>query len=550
LGELGINIVDKKIWVGNSSETPVLISDYNNLGNQGFQGSQGLQGLQGNQGSAGTNGSQGNQGYQGVVGTTGSQGLQGLQGASGNNGSQGFQGSTGAGNQGWQGEQGWQGHQGDQGWQGDQGYQGRQGFQGHQGDQGWQGDQGFQGITGTGNQGNQGFQGLTGTGNQGNQGFQGVVGTTGSQGSQGFQGVVGTTGNQGNQGFQGLTGPVAGSANQVVYKDGSNAAAGSSSFTFNGTTVTSPVLVISPTVGTGTQPSSFTINAPNHTALTSATEYSDVFLNLNRTVQFSAGFLSSQRAIKISAPTYSAVSASTFTNAATVQIDSAPVASTNLTITNAIALRVLTGIDAGVGIVIQGSSSQSGDLFRIQNFGGTKLLYVDSNYSLYLARSLNLTPFNTSAGNTSELRFYELAANGTNYVGFKAGDSIASNVIWTLPTTDGTSGQFMSTNASGTLSWTSNALTATAATNISGGGAGQVPYNTASGATSFLAAGTSGFFLKSNNTSAPSWASAVTFTSSASAPVSPIVGDTWLDTTSGILYRYFYDGDTNQWVQF
>jgi hypothetical protein len=31
LGELGINIVDKKIWVGNSSETPVLISDYNNL---------------------------------------------------------------------------------------------------------------------------------------------------------------------------------------------------------------------------------------------------------------------------------------------------------------------------------------------------------------------------------------------------------------------------------------------------------------------------------------------------------------------------------------
>jgi hypothetical protein len=113
----------------------------------------------------------------------------------------------------------------------------------------------------------------------------------------------------------------------------------------------------------------------------------------------------------------------------------------------------LTGTAAGVGIVIQGADSQSGDLFRIQNFGGTKLLYVDSNYSLYLARSLNLTPFNTSAGNTSELRFYELAANGTNYVGFKAGDSIASNVIWTLPTTDGTSGQVLSTNASGVLSW-------------------------------------------------------------------------------------------------
>lgn len=460
LGEIAANIVDKKIWIGNSSNTPILISDYNNSGSQGFQGSQGLQGLQGNQGAAGTNGSQGNQGYQGVVGTTGSQGLQGLQGAAGINGSQGFQGLTGTGNQGWQGEQGWQGHQGNQGWQGDQGFQGRQGFQGHQGDQGWQGEQGFQGHQGDqGNYGWQGYQGSQGDqgmygwqGWQGSQGDQGMYGWQGYQGSQGDQGQ-GNQGSQGSQGLQGLTGPVAGSANQVVYKDGSNVAAGSSSFTFNGTTVTTPVLAISPTVGTGTQPSSVTVTAPNHTALTAATEYSDVFLNLNRTVQFSAGFLSSQRAIKISAPTYSAVSASTFTNAATIQIDSAPIAGTNLTLTNAYALRVLTGTDAGVGIVIRGSSSQSGDLFRIQNFGETKLLYVDSNYSLYLARSLNLTPFNTSAGNTSEIRFYELAANGTHYVGFKAGDSIASNVIWTLPTTDGANGGVIITSGAGVLSW-------------------------------------------------------------------------------------------------
>lgn len=500
LGEIAANITDQKVWIGNTSQVPIVLSDYQNtfvyqgdwdlavnykkndvvkrngsfymtirsvanngvdpatdngtggwqifsntVGNQGFQGSQGLQGLQGNQGAAGTNGSQGDQGFQGVVGTTGSQGLQGRQGATGNNGSQGFQGSTGTGSQ------GFQGHQGDQGSQGNQGFQGRQGFQGHQGDQGWQGEQGFQGRQGF--QGHQGDQGMYGwQGWQGSQGDQGMYGWQGYQGSQGDQGQ-GNQGSQGSQGLQGLTGPVAGSANQVVYKDGSNVAAGSSSFTFNGTTVTTPVLAISPTVGTGTQPSSVTVTAPNHTALTAATEYSDVFLNLNRTVQFSAGFLSSQRAIKISAPTYSAVSASTFTNAATIQIDSAPIAGTNLTLTNAYALRVLTGTAAGVGIAIQGADSQSGDLFRIQNLGGTKLLYVDSNYSLYLARSLNLTPFNTSAGNTSEIRFYELAANGTNYVGFKAGDSIANNVIWTLPTTDGTSGQVLSTNASGVLSW-------------------------------------------------------------------------------------------------
>jgi hypothetical protein len=37
---------------------------------------------------------------------------------------------------------------------------------------------------------------------------------------------------------QGATGPVAGSANQVVYKNGSNAAAGSANLTFNGTNLT------------------------------------------------------------------------------------------------------------------------------------------------------------------------------------------------------------------------------------------------------------------------------------------------------------------------
>jgi hypothetical protein len=246
---------------------------------------------------------------------------------------------------------------------------------------------------------------------------------------------------------------VAGSANQVVYKDGSNAAAGSSSFTFDGTTVTAPILSVTRTAGTGTQSPSVTVTAPAHTALTASTESSDLNINLARTAQFATGTLTTQRAVRIQAPTYGFVGASTLTTASTVQIDSAPAAGSNATITNSYALRVLTGTDAGVGIVIQGSSSQSGDLFRIQNFGGTKLLYVDSNYSLYLARSLNLLPFNTSAGNTSELRFYELAANGTNYVGFKAGDSIASNVIWTLPTADGISGQVLSTNASGVLSW-------------------------------------------------------------------------------------------------
>ena len=51
-------------------------------------------------------------------------------------------------------------------------------------------------------------------------------------------GDIGAQGATGSTGAQGAAGPVAGSSNQVVYKDGSNNPAGSSSFTFDGTNLT------------------------------------------------------------------------------------------------------------------------------------------------------------------------------------------------------------------------------------------------------------------------------------------------------------------------
>lgn len=52
----------------------------------------------------------------------------------------------------------------------------------------------------------------------------------------------------------------------------------------------------------------------------------------------------------------------------------------------------------------------------------------------------------------SELRFLEPSGGGTSYTGFKA-PALAGNVMYTLPTADGTSGQVLSTNGSGTLAW-------------------------------------------------------------------------------------------------
>ena len=67
--------------------------------------------------------------------------------------------------------------------------------------------------------------------------------------------------------------------------------------------------------------------------------------------------------------------------------------------------------------------------------------------------SANLTwdGTNVQIGAAGALRFAD--TDNSNYVAFKAPGTVASNVTWTLPATDGTSNQVLSTNGSGTLSW-------------------------------------------------------------------------------------------------
>jgi hypothetical protein len=60
-------------------------------------------------------------------------------------------------------------------------------------------------------------------------------------------------------------------------------------------------------------------------------------------------------------------------------------------------------------------------------------------------------------------------------------------------------------NTAGNQNTSGNATTATTATNIAGGAAGRIPYNTGAGTTAFVAAGTAGQILQSNGTSAPTF---------------------------------------------
>ena len=95
--------------------------------------------------------------------------------------------------------------------------------------------------------------------------------------------------------------------------------------------------------------------------------------------------------------------------------------------------------------------------------------------------------------------------DSSNYVGFRAPATISTNLVWVLPSADGTSGQVLSTNGSGTLSW---------ATGGGGGGGGQEYYY------------------------------------SSTPPGSPSPGAEWVDSDTGKLYTYDDDGDSSQWVEF
>lgn len=69
----------------------------------------------------------------------------------------------------------------------------------------------------------------------------------------------------------------------------------------------------------------------------------------------------------------------------------------------------------------------------------------------------------------------------------------------------GTAGQVLSTNGSGSLGWITNSATSTSTNNINGGTAGMVVYQTGVNTTGFTTTGTNGQLLQSGATNSPTW---------------------------------------------
>ena len=162
-------------------------------------------------------------------------------------------------------------------------------------------------------------------------------------------------------------------------------------------------------------------------------------------------------------------------------------------------------------VVLDYDDNESSQAFRVKDGDGNIMFSIDED---------GISVANGTASTGAVLRLGEATANGTNYVAVQAAASLAANTTYTLPTADGTSGQLLSTDGSGTLSW------ATA----SGGGASYSAVRTQSGTTYTLALTDAGDYIQTTSSTA------VTIT------VPPQSSVTWAADTE----IYFEQNDTGQ----
>jgi len=128
---------------------------------------------------------------------------------------------------------------------------------------------------------------------------------------------------------------------------------------------------------------------------------------------------------------------------------------------------------ANLGLLSAATAASTYAPIASPTFTGTVTIPTGASISGYLTTSTASSTYVPLTGGTltgnvtlngqSDLRFADL--DSSNWVAFQAPASVLTNVTWTLPSADGTSGQLLQTNGSGTLSWVSGG---------GGGGSGDV----------------------------------------------------------------------------
>lgn len=126
--------------------------------------------------------------------------------------------------------------------------------------------------------------------------------------------------------------------------------------------------------------------------------------------------------------------------------------STSATIARTDAANTFTGVQSMTSPDITTSITTPSTSFSIANSTATTLNIGGAATTFNMAGGSGAAVNIGGGANAAELRLLEPSGSGTNYTGFKA-PTLAANVMYTMPTADGSSGQFLSTNGSGTLSW-------------------------------------------------------------------------------------------------
>lgn len=222
-----------------------------------------------------------------------------------------------------------------------------------------------------------------------------------------------------------------------------------------------------------------------------------------------AGTVAASYIHSIAAQTFASTNAITITEAATLFV-AAPAAGTNSTLTGngfsivaggRIKASDFTGTigattaSSGAFTTLSASSTVSGTGFSTYlasppAIGGTTAAagsfttlsasstVSGTGFSNYLASPPAIGGTAAAAGSfttltvraANDLRLAD--SDSSNYVGFKSPATVSANVIWTLPSADGTNGQVLTTNGTGTLSWaTAGSSVATYTTTVGNGSA-------------------------------------------------------------------------------
>ena len=119
--------------------------------------------------------------------------------------------------------------------------------------------------------------------------------------------------------------------------------------------------------------------------------------------------------------------------------------------------KIVQGTTSVLGVLQLTNSYSSSSTTTAATPGAVKSAYDLA--ALALPKAGGTLSNNLIIDNAKSIRFSEADTNGSNYLAFKAPDSVTADITWTLPATDSTGTQFLKSDGSGNLGWASDSTT-------------------------------------------------------------------------------------------